>query len=160
MSDQENRSAQLAIPDEVIAKLKKELKEELKREILAELRGESAPIDMELPEKQESKPIDMDSVDDVVEETTAPVEPATPEAKVNPDAEVEAKEEIVVPLKNVKRDGPKYVCPYCKSYYYMKGEGNACRDKCYTLLKGGGKLPSPTDNALDFSDLLNKIEGK
>ena len=62
--------------------------------------------------------------------------------------------------KDVKRDGPKYLCPYCKSGYYMGADATKCRDKCYELLKDGKELPNPQDNEMDFSDLLEKIEGK
>ncbi len=62
--------------------------------------------------------------------------------------------------KPVKREGPKYVCPYCKSYYYIGSDAEKCRDRCSLLLEEGKELPKPEDNKLDFSDLIKKIDGK
>jgi len=61
-------------------------------------------------------------------------------------------------MKKVKRDGPKYICPYCKSYYYMGTDANKCRDRCFQLTVEGKELPKPEENTLDFSDMLKKID--
>ncbi len=63
--------------------------------------------------------------------------------------------------KKVKRDGPKYVCPYCKNYYYMRKEAEECRDRCYQLVIEGNPLPDRKDDKLgDFEDILKKIDDK
>ena len=63
--------------------------------------------------------------------------------------------------KKVKRDGPKYVCPYCKNYYYMGSEAEECRDRCFQLLKEGKPLPAKKEDKLgDFEDILKKVGNK
>ena len=62
--------------------------------------------------------------------------------------------------KKVKRAGAKYICPYCKSYYYFKNEAEECRDRCYELLKEGKVLPNPEENKPDLSSVLEKINRK
>ena len=41
--------------------------------------------------------------------------------------------------KDLRRRGPKYVCPYCLKEYYFKAEGEVCRDTCFAAQSGAGE---------------------